>query len=440
MKINETHNPDLVSWVASANAPDNDFPVQNLPFGVFCNKKTLTVTVGIAIGDMILDVNAAANAGLYNGLAEQAARQCNASTLNGLMALGAEATSALRQQTSRLLRADTAEGQHAQTLSSDILVSMADAEMRKPVAIGDYSDFTASVYHATNMSNIFNPGQPQAANYKYVPIAYHGRTSSIFLSGTPVIHPTGQFRLPGETAPIVAPSRRFDYELELGVYVGKGNAYGKPIAIDDAADHLFGVSLVNDWSARDIQGWEMQPLGPFLSKSTITSVAAWVITMEALAPFHAPAFARAEGDPKPLPHLYSANDQQNGNLAITLEIHFSTAQMRQQGIAPIKFSRTSSTNMYWTPQQLLTHHTSNGCNMQVGDLFASGTLSGATADARACLYELTWGGRDLITLPTGEKRALLEDGDEVILSGYCEREGYHRIGLGECRGVLVPAT
>ena len=434
-QINETHNPNLSSWVESANAATTDFPIQNLPLGVFRKKGEQGAgTVGIAVGDSILDVSAVQTAGLLSGNADKAARQCNSSSLNNLMALGQDYWSALRVQTSRLLSTDTAQGRKARALVKKILVPMTQAEMLKPVMIGDYTDFTASIYHATNAGQVLNADNALVPNYKYVPIAYHGRCSSIVVSGTNFNRPNGQSKSQADAAPTFGPSKRFDYELELGFYIGQPNALGQPISVEQAEAHLFGVCLVNDWSARDIQGWEMQPLGPFVSKSTATSVSAWVVTLEALAPFHRPAFERAAGDPAPLPHLYSEQNQKEGALDISLSIDYSSAQMREQNIAPARISNSGTKFLYWTPAQLLAHHTSAGCNMNVGDLFASGTVSGPTNDARGCMLELTWGGRDPYTLPTGEQRRFIEDGDEVTLSGYCEREGFQRIGLGECRG------
>ena len=436
--INETHDPKLSSWVDSANAATTDFPIQNLPLGVFRKKgETGSGTVGIAIGDSILDVSAVQTAGLLSGNADKAARQCNGSSLNNLMALGRDYWSALRVQISRLLSTNTAQGRKARASAKKILVPMAQADMLKPVMIGDYTDFTASIYHATNAGQVLNSDSALVPNYKYVPIAYHGRCSSIILSGTNFHRPNGQTKSSTDPAPTFGPSKRFDYELELGFYIGQPNVLGQPIPVDQAEAYLFGVCLVNDWSARDIQGWEMQPLGPFVSKSTATSISAWVVTLEALAPFHRPAFERTAGDPVPFPHLYSEHDQKNGALDVQLSIDFSSTQMRTQNIAPARISNSSTKHLYWTPSQLLAHHTSAGCNMNVGDLFASGTVSGPTNDARGCMLEMTWGGRDPYTLPSGEQRRFIEDGDEVILGGYCEHDGFRRIGLGECRGIVL---
>jgi fumarylacetoacetase len=437
---NDTHNSKLKSWVESANNANTDFPIQNLPFGVFRKQGSDgNGRVGIAIGEMILDVGAAQKAGLFNGKADVAAQACRADSLNAFMALGRSHWSALRMAASKLLGANTAQGKAAQKLAKRLLLPMSQAEMLKPVVIGDYTDFTASIYHATNAGKVLNAENALVPNYKYLPIAYHGRCSSIILSGTNFHRPYGQTKARDEAVPSFGPSKRFDYELELGVYVGQPNALGQPVPVNRAHEHLFGICLVNDWSARDIQGWEMNPLGPFVSKSTVTSISAWVVTMEALAPFHRPAFERAEGDPQPFPYLYSEDDQQQGGLDVSLSIDFSSAQMRAQNMAPVRVSNSSTKHLYWTVAQQLAHHTSNGCNMNVGDLFATGTVSGPTADARGCMLELTWGGRDPYTLPNGEQRRFLEDGDEVTLGGFCERDGFRRIGLGECKGMVMPA-
>ena len=316
----------------------------------------------------------------------------------------------------------------------------AEAVLELPMAIGDYSDFYASIFHATNVGSMLRPDEPLLPNYKYVPIGYHGRASSVVPSGTPVRRPTGQSKPESSAEPIVGPSRRLDYELEVGFVVGPGNPLGTSIPIDDAERHLFGICLVNDWSARDLQAWEYQPLGPFLAKSFATSISPWVVTFDALEPFRVAAFMRPPGDPDPLPYLDSAKERERGGLDIRLEVAIATAQMRAAKIAPFVLSRNSLRHLYWTPAQLLTHHASNGCNLRPGDLIASGTVSGPTRESRGCLLELAWRGTQPITLPTGETRAFLDDGDEVIFRGWCEREGWTRIGLGECRGTIVPAS
>ena len=431
---NATHDPKLRSWVASANEPGTDFPVQNLPFGVFRRRDDRDVPcVGVAIGRMILDVSAALRLGLFEGLARAAAATCGQPALNDLMALGPRHWSALRASLSALLR----EGGRGERHASAILVPMADVDMVVPAEIGDYTDFYASVHHATNVGSMFRPDNPLLPNYKWVPIGYHGRSSSIVASGTPVKRPVGQLKGPNDAQPNVGPSRSLDYEMEVGMFVGPGNAMGRAIPIEEAELNLFGFCLVNDWSARDVQSWEYQPLGPFLSKNFATTVSPWVVTTEALAPFRAPAFAREPGDPAPLPYLASEANAASGGFAITLEVSLLTARMREAGERPARLTTGQFTDMYWTPAQLLTHHAMNGCPLRPGDLLASGTVSGATKDSRGCLLELTWRGAEPLSLPDGETRKFLEDGDEVVMRGWCERDGYARVGFGECRGVVV---
>ncbi len=438
--VNETHDPRLRSWVESANAPGTDFPVQNLPFGVFTRRGwEEPPRACVAIGDQILDVVACLQAGLLDGLAAEAAARCAAPTLNGLLALGHAHWSALRRQLSALLKADGPAYRSNPRLGELALTPMAEAELHLPIAVGDYTDFYASVFHATNVGSMMRPDNPLLPNYKYIPIGYHGRASSIVVSGAPVRRPRGQTRDDQAEQPTTGPSQRLDYELEIACAVGPGNALGEAVPIAAAEKHLFGVCLLNDWSARDIQRWEYQPLGPFLAKSFATTISPWIVTMEALAPFRCPAFPRPEGDPRPLPYLTSPDDQARGGIDLTLEVYLSSERMRAQGIAPVRLSLANFRDMYWTLAQMLTHHASNGCNLRPGDLLASGTVSGPTKDARGCLLERTWGGQEPIELPTGETRRFLEDGDEVILSGDCEREGYARIGLGECRGTVRAA-
>jgi fumarylacetoacetase len=316
---------------------------------------------------------------------------------------------------------------------------MSQAELFLPAQIGDYSDFYASVYHASNVGSMFRPDNPLLPNYKWVPIGYHGRASTIVLSGTSVRRPSGQIKDPTAESPVFKPSAALDYEMEIGCFVGPGNPIGESVPIEQAEQHLFGLCLVNDWSARDIQSWEYQPLGPFLAKSFATTISPWVVTMEALEPFRVPAFRRPPGDPEPLPYLDSAAGRSRGGLDLTVEVYLTTERMRAAGNPPHKLSRASARDLYWTLAQMLTHHTSNGCSLRPGDLFATGTVSGPAKDSRGCLLELTWRGSEPLTLPSGETRKFLEDGDEVILQGYCEREGAARIGFGECRGVVSPA-
>jgi fumarylacetoacetase len=430
--LDETHDPDASSWLTSANSATTDFPIQNLPFGVFTPKGQTQARIGIAIGDNVLDLRACAESGLLAELEETAIGACKSDVLNDLMELHAIQRQQLRKHLFRLLHSSTrSDLQHTLT---KMLFRRSEIATKLPAHVGDYTDFYASIFHATNVGRIFRPDNPLLPNYKWVPVGYHGRASSIVISGTPVRRPRGQILPKGESIPTEAPSRLLDYELEVGMYVARGNALGEPIPISSADDHIFGFSLVNDWSARDIQSWEYQPLGPFLGKSFATTVSPWVITMEALAPFRTAAMARAPEDPKPLPYLYNDDDQRSGAIDLTLEVLLSTEKMRASQIPAQRLSLGSFRDMYWTVAQLLAHHTSNGCNLRAGDLLASGTVSGRTSDSCGCLLELTKRGENAIDLPTGEKRAFLEDGDEVTLRGWCEAPGRTRIGFGECVG------
>ena len=427
--VDETHDAALSSWVPSANARGTDFPVQNLPLGIFRRRGTHDrPRIGVAIGDAIFDLYHAAQENLVTG-ADTLREACEATTLNALMSLPHAHRLQFRHTLSSLLRSG-ADASRTQLVSQD------DAEMLLPATIGDYTDFYASVYHATNVGKMFRPDNPLLPNYKYVPIGYHGRTSSIVVSGTAVPRPSGQTRDDASQPPVFGPSRRLDYELEVGFFVGRSNTQGEAVPIEHAGARLFGLCLLNDWSARDIQTWEYQPLGPFLAKNFASSISPWVVTMEALAPFRVPAFGRAEGDPAPLPYLTDEADQAGGGIDVKLEVLLSSARMRAEGIAPQRISHSTLADLYWTPAQLLAHHTSNGCNLQPGDLLGSGTVSGDGKDARGCLLELTWRGADPIQLPSGESRRFLEDGDEVIMRGTCEREGFVHIGFGECRGII----
>jgi fumarylacetoacetase len=438
--MNATHDPRRTSWVESAQGA-TDFPIQNLPFGVFHERgdDVEDARVGIAIGDRILDITACHDEGRFTGLAERAAEACASPSLNLLMGTGREPVSALRRQVADLLDVDAPAHKANKRLGDRILVPMAEAELLLPARVGDYTDFYASIHHATNVGSMFRPENPLLPNYKWVPIGYHGRASSLVPSGTPVRRPRGQIKDAASDAPVYAPTRALDYEMELGCFVASPNALGEPVPIARAEEHLFGICLVNDWSARDVQSWEYQPLGPFLAKSFATTVSPWVVTFEALEPFRVPAFGRAAGDPAPLTYLHSEANAAAGGLDVTVEVYLSSEQMRRNSIDPVRLSRGRAADLYWTVAQMLTHHASNGCNLSPGDLFASGTISGATKDARGCLLELTWRGAEPITLPSGETRRFLEDGDEVIMRGSCEREGAARIGLGECRGVVIPA-
>jgi len=414
MTLDATHDPRLQSWVESANAPDCEFPIQNLPFGIFKRKNSLEKPRGgVAIGDQILDLAAL---GVKTG-----------PTLNGIAAMGAAVWKRMRRQLSRAL---SAKGRYKKF--SKYLVPMKQAQLFLPVDIGDYTDFFTGIHHATNMGRMLRPDNPLLPNYKWVPIGYHGRGSSIVVSGTRIVRPNGQTKPAEQAQPAFGPSRRLDYEAELGFVVGPGNRLGKSIPVKEALNHVFGVVLLNDWSARDIQAWEYQPLGPFLAKSFATTISPWIVTMEALEPYRCPAFARAAEDPKPLPYLWDEEDQRAGGFAIEVEMQLRSAKMK----SPVRVSRGSFRDSYWTIAQLVAHHTSNGCNLRPGDLLGSGTISGSTPDAYGSLMELTQGGKNPLSLPSGESRAFLEDGDEVILKGYCQNS--LRIGFGEAAGLIKP--
>jgi len=430
MQLNETHDPGLRSWVPSANAQDADFPVQNLPFAAFRMKGEAAFRIGVAIGDAIVDLS---HPGVAMLLEPQIAEACRASTLNDLMALGPAAWSRGRLNLSRALRAGNAQADRV----GAALLPQAGAEYRLPARIGDYSDFYTSIFHASAVGRLMRPDQPLLPNYKWIPIAYHGRASSVCVSDSEISRPIGQIRVPGADAPAVAASQRLDYEVELGVFIGVGNVRGQPIPIRDAWKHVFGVVLLNDWSARDIQAWEYQPLGPFLSKSFATTVSPWAVTAEALLPFRGP-WLRAADDPQPLPYLQDLAERSSGALDIVLEASIQTAAMRAKKLAPVRLSRTSSRHAYWTIAQMVTHHTSNGCNLRTGDLLGTGTQSGPTPGEAGSLLELTVGGREPLAVSSGESRTFLEDGDEVCLRGVCEREGFARIGLGTAIGRVLP--
>lgn len=438
LELDATHDPTRRSWVDSANAEGGDFPIQNLPYGVFSRRgNAQTARVGVAIGDQILDVAAARESGLLGGPEEAAATACGEDSLNALMALGSEHWGYLRAALSSLLSRDTDGARRERAAAA--LVPMAEAEMAMPAVIGDYTDFYCSIYHATNVGSMFRPDNPLMPNYKHLPIGYHGRSSSVALSGTPVRRPSGQTKADDAAAPVYGASKLLDYELEVGFFVGPGNAIGEASSVDEAEDRLFGFCLVNDWSARDIQKWEYQPLGPFLAKSFLTSISPWVVTTAALAPFRLPAFERPEGDPEPLPHLDSERNRAHGGIDMNLEVFLRSEAMRERGEEPQRLTRGNFRDMYWTAAQMLAHHASNGCNMSPGDLLASGTVSGQAKDSRGCLLELTWRGAEPVELLGGEVRRFLLDGDEVVLRGYCEKDGAVRIGFGECRGAVLPA-
>ncbi len=411
----------IKSWVESANDPASDFPIQNLPFGVFRRRGTNEAPRGgVAIGEQVLDLAAV---GLKTG-----------PNLNRLAAAGRPVWRQLR----KVLTLALSDRTKAKRFSK-WLVPMNQAELFLPVAVGDYSDFYTGIHHALAVGKMFRPDNPLLPNYKWVPIGYHGRTSSVVVSGTPVVRPNGQTKAPEGAAPTYGPSRRLDYEVELGFVIGPGSRLGKPVGIKRALDHVFGVVLLNDWSARDLQAWEYQPLGPFLAKSFATTVSPWIVTLEALEPFRCPAFPRVGEDPRPLPHLADEADQRAGGYGIGTDMYLRSAQMRATKLAPVRLSRCSFRDAYWTPAQIVAHQASNGCNLQPGDLLGSGTLSGTEAGSAGSMLELTQGGGSPLQLPSGETRAFLADGDEVIQRGRCEAEGAVPIGFGEAAGVVKPA-
>jgi fumarylacetoacetase len=453
-----TLDPGLRSWVESANDPATDFPIQNLPLCAFITDederasrdRTLPVRFGVAIGDRVVDVDMLAHTGLFDDSepAALAHRALHAPTLNALLA-APEARRYLRAAVQRWLLDTPPGGQSARRLREKALLPMDRVRFLAPCAIGDYTDFYASIHHARTVGSMFRPDNPLLPNYRHVPIGYHGRASSIVISGTGVRRPRGQTRPDDAAGPVFGPSRRLDYELELGCIIGPGNALGEPIPIDRAHEHIAGFVLVNDWSARDVQAWEYQPLGPFLAKNFATSISPFIVAPEALAPFRVPGPPRAADDPAPLDYLRPTSPEAaHWALDLTLEVLLSSERMRREGMPPVRVSRGRFREMYWTFPQMIAHHTCNGCNLQPGDLLASGTVSGPEPESRGCLLERTWDGtgpdgkplpRRPVELPTGEKRLFLEDGDEVILRGYAERQGLRRIGLGECRGIVLPA-
>jgi len=435
--VDETHDSDLRSWVESSNAPTTDFPIQNLPLGMF-RADDGHARPGVAIGDRILDLTVAAEAKLLNAPEVKLVEACaDDGALNPLVAAGQEPMRALRGALSRLLRSDTPQGRAAGARSDALLARPSEVELLLPVRIGDYSDFYSSIHHASNVGRMFRPDNALLPNYKWVPIGYHGRASSVLVSGSKVHRPLGQIRDEAQGAPTFGPTRRLDYELEVGAIIGRGNALGAPIPIASADSHIAGLCLVNDWSARDIQTWEYQPLGPFLAKSFATTMSPWLVTREALAPFRVPLAERPATDPAPLAYLADASDQAHGGFAIEVRVWLTSARMREERRAPYLVSTASfESSLYWTPAQLVAHHTSNGCNLRAGDLLATGTVSGPTPESRGCLLERTWRGTEPLTLPTGETRRFLEDGDEVSMRARCARTGFRAIGFGECLGIV----
>ena len=439
VQLNETHDVALCSWIASANLQDNDFPIQNLPFAAFRRKGSAgKFRIGVAIGDQILDLHAAHAVNAFAGFDKlnngAVAEALQSDSLNALMGLGAEVWSALRLALSRILRA----GATQQASLQDALLAQADAECGLPAQIGDYTDFYTSVYHATAIGKLFRPDNPLLPNYKWVPIGYHGRSSSIGVSGQQFRRPLGQTKPPTSDIPVFGPSKRLDYELEIGIFVGKGNELGDAITLDRAESHVFGLCLLNDWSARDIQAWEYQPLGPFLAKNFASTISPWIVTLEALAPYRL-AWQREQDDPQPMAYLDSADLRASGAFDVQLQVLLQTRAMREQGIAPQSLSQSNFRHSYWSVSQLLTHHTVNGCNLRPGDLLGSGTQSGPSAPEAGSLLELTAGGKEAIPFPNGEKRIFIEDGDTVIMRGWAHKPGYARIGFGEVSGTVLPA-
>ena len=438
-EINETHDPNLKSWVESANDPNTDFPIQNLPFCVFTHdRKEVNPRIGVRIGTLIFDFEKGVEHGLFQGVSgERYLEREHLFNLSYAHNYGSKSFGGVRERLFELFVATAEEDTRSRV--TKVLYDETNVEFSNPFIIRDYTDFYCSIFHATNVGSMFRPDTPLLPNYKYVPIGYHGRASSIVISGTDIRRPKGQNRSDAENPPTFIPAKNLDYEMEVGFFVGQGNELGSSIPIADAEKHIFGLCLVNDWSARDIQAWEYQPLGPFLAKNFATTISPFVVTMEALAPFRTKAFEREEGDPQPLNYLHDEQNQKFGGLDINLEVYIQTQKMRDENIEPHLLSRSNMKDLYWTIGQMLTHHASNGCNLQTGDLMATGTVSGKSKEERGSMLELSWRGTEPIDLPSGEQRRFLEDGDEIIMKGYCERDGFRRIGFGECRGRIIPA-
>jgi len=452
--IDHTHDPNLESWIESANDPGTDFPPQNLPLATvvrFDEDGNAWTNAATRVGDMVIDLTALSGSGLIDD-------EDPDWIFEGVDDIAVDGSwKRLREQVQKLVLKG-ADALRDSEMRDQILIPAEEAELTLPFGdvVSDFTDFYASVFHATSVGSMFRPDNPLLPNYKHIPIAYHGRSSSVVPSGAPIRRPMGQ-TIEGDVAPGATPTfgpcKLLDYELEVGIVLAKGTDMGSRIALDDAEEHILGLCLLNDWSARDMQKWEYQPLGPFLAKSFATTIGAYIVTLEALAPFRCPAFARPDGDPAPLAYLASDANARTGGVDLKLEVLLASAKMREQGIAPVRISKGGFSDMYWTIAQMLTHHASNGCPMTPGDLLGSGTVSGPTRESRGCLLELTWDGdpfanppvkatgaqRTPIRLPTGEERKFLADGDEVIIRGYCERDGFRRIGFGECRGVVTPA-
>ncbi|CAM3044660.1 fumarylacetoacetase [Pseudoalteromonas distincta] len=432
--INETHDINLTSWVESANVDNCDFPIQNLPFAEFRRKGSdEAFRGGVAIGEQVIDLAKLSKLNVLTGDAKTAADAASEATLNTFMGLGEQYWSALRLALSKALRTGS---EHQQALS-DTLVAQSDIEFSLPCRIGDYTDFYTSIYHATAVGSLFRPDNPLLPNYKWVPIGYHGRSSSIDVSGQTFHRPKGQTKAPDAEVPSFGPCKRLDYELEVGIYLGKGNALGDAIAIENAENHVFGFCVFNDWSARDLQAWEYQPLGPFLAKNFASTVSPWIVTTEALAPYRT-SWTRDESDPQPMDYLESKANRDQGAFDIQMDVKIQTQKMRSEGHNPTRVSTSSFKHSYWTVAQMVTHHTVNGCNFMPGDMLGSGTQSGPTHEEAGSLLELSRGGKEKITLSNGEQRSFLEDGDNVIMRGWCEKEGYVRIGFGSVESTVLP--
>jgi fumarylacetoacetase len=436
--IDHTHAAGRRSWVASANQ-HLDFPIQNLPLGVFTPSGGRP-RGGIAIGDDIFDIAGALRLGLFDGLAARAAERACGATLNAFFALGREARRALRHSVGDVLDADGKDRTRMEGLRAQLIHSADDCRLELPAAIGDYTDFFAGIHHAGNAGKLLRPDNPLLPNYKYLPVGYHGRASSITMSGAEVRRPNGQRKLAGEPVPSFGPSRSLDFELELGVWIGPGNELGTPIAVTEAAHHIAGFCLLNDWSARDIQAFEYQPLGPFLGKNFSTTISPWVVTPEALAPFRMAQPSRPDADPQPLAYLFDQSDQAAGALDIDLEVFLWSLALQSKGLPAHRLSTSNARHLYWTVAQLVAHHSCGGCNLRPGDLFGTGTISSEAQDGLGSLLEISAGGRRIVELASGETRRFLEDGDTVIMRARCRREGFATIGFGECRGTIAPAA
>lgn len=433
--LNETHNPALTSWLASANTDSADFPIQNLPFAIFKRAGSdENFRGGVAIGDQVVDLTAVSKMRVFDGIVADALVLCSKSTLNDFMAQPSSVWSALRAALSAALSAGSA-------LESELracLVAQSDVEYDLPCRIGDYTDFYTSIHHATTVGSFFRPDNPLLPNYKWIPIGYHGRSSSIGVSGQEFRRPKGQTKAPDVDTPSFGPCKRLDYEMEMGIYIGGGNDMGDSIALDDSDEHIFGMCLFNDWSARDIQGWEYQPLGPFLAKNFASTVSPWIVTNEALAPFRM-AWTRDEKDPQPMEYLTSARNSELGAYDVQVEVYLETPKMRDAGQAAAKLTNSSFRHSYWTTAQMVAHHTVNGCNLVAGDFFGSGTQSGPNAEEAGSLLELTGAGKNRLDLGNGETRGFVEDGDAIVMRGFCEKDGARRIGFGECYSLVLPA-